>query len=349
MSEKIIKSSAAQAVRRAVTWLRIGRAVLLLGASGIGKSWLVREQIATELARDHEGYDKLPILLDLRVACRDSVDFRGVPGIDRERHVTEWFQPGEFPTEGPGIIFIDEVTHATPSVAHVLYQLILERTLAEYVVPKDVYIVACGNRVQDGCGLRRLDAALRQRFALIEIEPSAQSWIDWAHGNGIVEELIAAAQHYPHLIEGWDGAVDEQQSTGRELHALSDAIREGVEDEDLLGFASDVLGETAAIQVAPFIRRYAGVILPATVFANPKTADLPEFEDFDAAVSIVIALAKLADDTNIGNACEYVDRLDDRYRALFLHSVPTLNGDNRATEPKEWDTWSCANQSLVTG
>lgn len=346
--KKILKSTLRSAIKRAVAWLRIHRAVIFLGGPGLGKSGSIREQLCIELAKFHEGFDKLPVLQDLRLSYREGVDLRGYGKVDEEAGTTKWYVPEEFPTEGPGIIFIDEITQAEKSAAHSAYQLVLEGRLAEYEVPEGVYIVAAGNRPEDGCNLRKFDAGLRQRFAFIEIEPSAAEWReDFAIPNGVMDEIIVATNFYPELIEGFDGKRSEQQSTARELTALSNVLESGdVEDDEIIHYAVDVVGETAALQLAPFIKAFDGIIPLRTVWETPKEARIPDYNEFDTAISVTIALAKSTEVEDVANALVYIDRLEDQYRALFATIFPRVSKGNALRAPA-WETWSVRNHDLT--
>ena len=89
-------SSAIAAVKHCV---QIKQPVFLHGSPGVGKSDVVR-QVAKDL-----GYE----LIDLRLSQLDPVDLRGVPSVDDEAHVTRWNVPNFLPTEGKGILFLDEL------------------------------------------------------------------------------------------------------------------------------------------------------------------------------------------------------------------------------------------------
>jgi MoxR-like ATPase len=60
----------------------------------------------------------------------------------------------DFPIPGAphgkqGILFLDEITSAPPTVSAAAYQLILDRRLGDYVVPEGWVIFAAGNRQGD--------------------------------------------------------------------------------------------------------------------------------------------------------------------------------------------------------
>ncbi len=106
-----------------------------------------KSEIVHKVAKDM-GYR----IEDVRVALLDPVDLRGVPSVEDGRTV---FNPPVFlPTdEQPKtLLFLDELPQGSPSVQNALFQLIKDRKLGEYTLPKDTVIVSAGNRVQEGGG-----------------------------------------------------------------------------------------------------------------------------------------------------------------------------------------------------
>ena len=66
----------------------------------------------------------------------DPVDLRGVPSV--EDGITVWNPPVFLPTEDDGkiLLFLDELPQGSPSVQNALFQLIKDRQLGEYTLPK---------------------------------------------------------------------------------------------------------------------------------------------------------------------------------------------------------------------
>ena len=90
-------------------------------------------------------------LIDIRLSQMEPTDLRGIPF--RSGQLVEWSIPSVLPDaerHGPsGILFLDEITSAPPSVSAAAYQLILDRRLGEYKVPDGWVIFAAGNRQGD--------------------------------------------------------------------------------------------------------------------------------------------------------------------------------------------------------
>ena len=129
----------------------------LWGAPGIGKSSIVK-QIAQSNEID---------FIDLRLALMDPTDLKGIPFYDKESHTALWAPPAFLPKSGEGILFLDELNSAAPSVQASAYQLILDRRVGEYELPDGWAIVAAGNRESDRGVTYRMPSPLAHILYLI--------------------------------------------------------------------------------------------------------------------------------------------------------------------------------------
>ena len=146
----------------------------LWGAPGIGKSSIVK-QIADETG---VGF------IDLRLALMDPTDLKGIPFYDKDSHTALWAPPAFLPREGSGILFLDELNSAAPSVQASAYQLILDRKVGEYELPDGWAIVAAGNRESDRGVTYRMPSPLANRFVHFEMEVDVNDWRLWAYKSG---------------------------------------------------------------------------------------------------------------------------------------------------------------------
>ena len=170
--------------------------VMLWGPPGVGKS-----QIIAQIARDHG----VP-LIDVRLSQMEPTDLRGIPFRNGDR--VEWSVPALLPDatrHGPsGILFLDEITSAPPTVTAAAYQLILDRRLGEYRAPEGWVIFAAGNRYGDRGVTYVMPTPLANRFTHYEVEPNLEDWVAWAHSAAIDSRVIAFLRFRPELLFDFD-------------------------------------------------------------------------------------------------------------------------------------------------
>jgi hypothetical protein len=121
------------------------------------------------------------------------VDLRGLPVVDRDNRRAEWFPPEFLPaydTKSKGILFLDEINLAPPSVQAAAYQLILDKQIGSYKFPPTWRIVAAGNRETDRANVYKLSAPLANRFVHFNIIPNLVHWRNWAKDNDVRVEII---------------------------------------------------------------------------------------------------------------------------------------------------------------
>ncbi|HEC11709.1 MAG TPA: AAA family ATPase [Acidiferrobacteraceae bacterium] len=101
--------------------------VMLWGPPGVGKS-----QMVAQVAAKHQ-----VTVTDIRLSQMEPSDLRGIPFRIEQR--VEWAIPSMLPDSqrhGPaGILFLDEITSAAPTVSAAAYQPILDHRLGDYTVP----------------------------------------------------------------------------------------------------------------------------------------------------------------------------------------------------------------------
>ncbi|MFA7240737.1 MAG: MoxR family ATPase [Sulfuricellaceae bacterium] len=166
--------------------------VMLWGPPGVGKSQMVAQVGARHGA---------PVV-DIRLSQMEPSDLRGIPYRVEER--VEWAPPSMLPDarrDPPqGILFLDEINAAPPSVSAAAYQLILDRRLGDYRVPEGWAIFAAGNRQGDRGVTYTMPAPLANRFSHFELETHLDDWVAWAYRSRIDERLIGFLRFRPELL-----------------------------------------------------------------------------------------------------------------------------------------------------
>lgn len=172
--------------------------VMLWGPPGVGKS-----QIIGDIASLHG----VP-LIDIRLSQMEPTDLRGIPFRNGE-HV-EWSIPAMLPDATRhgerGILFLDELTAAPPTVSAAAYQLILDRRLGEYRIPAGWAIFAAGNRQGDRGVSYSMPTPLANRFTHYEVEAHLDDWVTWAYARAIDERIIGFLRFRPDFLFNFNPA-----------------------------------------------------------------------------------------------------------------------------------------------
>jgi len=168
------------------------------GAPGVGKSSIVK-QIST---KKDVGF------IDLRLALMDPTDLKGIPFFDKDTHSALWAPPAFLPREGEGILFLDELNSAPPSVQASAYQLILDRKVGEYELPDGWAIVAAGNREGDRGVTYRMPAPLANRFVHFEMDIDTNEWRDWGYKNNLDERILSYIAYKNEHLFTFDATSD---------------------------------------------------------------------------------------------------------------------------------------------
>jgi len=172
--------------------------VMLWGPPGVGKSDMIRQT----------GERHAAPVIDIRLSQMEPSDLRGIPF--RNGEFVEWAAPAILPNAerhgDEGILFLDEITSAPPSVSAAAYQLILDRRLGEYQVPKGWAIFAAGNRQGDRGVTYTMPAPLANRFSHFDVDTHLDDWVAWAYQHDLDERVIGFLRFRPELLFDFDPA-----------------------------------------------------------------------------------------------------------------------------------------------
>jgi MoxR-like ATPase len=167
---------------------RLKLSTMIWGPPGIGKSSIVMQTAQ----RHGMGF------IDLRLSQLAPTDLRGLPVADEG--VSRWYPPEFLPREGTGILFLDELNLAPPTMQGMAQQLILDRKVGNYTVPEDWYIWAAGNRKEDMAAVYDMPGPLANRFLHLDVEPDFESFKQYALAKHIHDHVIAFLSFRPPLL-----------------------------------------------------------------------------------------------------------------------------------------------------
>ena len=230
----------------------------LLGGTGVGKSAVVK-QLASDLAGDCKvALDEINPkkdeygFIDFRLSLYESVDLGGLPFIDDNNTQQRAFL-GNLPVGGNGLLFFDEYAQAHPSVQAIVGQLIYERRLGEYLLPKGWKIVCAGNRASDRAGSNKLPSHVIGRCSMINFEHDFDDWSNWAMKNDVHSLVMGFLNFQPNALNVFDAKIAEPQPSPRSWTRLSDTLKTNPSKDMYQNIAQCDVGETTAIEFANFV------------------------------------------------------------------------------------------------
>jgi len=295
--------------------------VMLWGPPGVGKS-----QVVAQIAEKHD----VPVI-DIRLSQMEPSDLRGIPFRSSDSLV-EWAIPSMLPNaerHGPrGVLFLDEITSAAPTVSAAAYQLILDRRLGEYRIPDGWAIFAAGNRQGDRGVTYSMPAPLANRFSHIEFETHLDDWVAWAYANHIDERIIAFLRFRPELLFDFDPAHNPVAfPSPRSWEFAHRALQKfGEHPELLLGALQACVGPAAGIELKAFVDNLDNLPDIDAITSGDDSVPVPKEIDLQYAVASALvgrAIRNRDSDSeteSLGNILNYAGRFPQREMGVMLVS-----------------------------
>lgn len=248
---------------------RIQIATMLWGPPGVGKSSIV----AQTARRYGIGF------IDVRLSQLAPTDLRGLPvPLDG---VSRWYPPEFLPQEGEGILFLDELNMAPPTMQGMAQQLILDRKVGSYELPEGWFVWAAGNRKEDRAAVFDMPAPLANRFIHLEVAPDFESFKAYGMQAGIHERILAFLAFRPALLHQMD-AKSPAWPSPRSWEMASHLLKAGLD-------IAPVVGEAAAAELAAYEQVYE--VLPELTDILQGQANPPFPEEPSARYALTMGLA----------------------------------------------------------
>jgi len=255
---------AKRAIRKAISKRR---PVFLWGPPGIGKSDIVK-QIGADAGRE---------VIDVRLALWEPTDIKGIPYYNADQGKMVWAPPAELPTDpdSTALIFLDELNSAPPAVQAAAYQLILNRRVGTYELPKGVDLVAAGNREGDRGVTYRMPAPLANRFVHLEMKVDFDDFQDWATLNKVHPEVVGYVGFAKQDLYDFDPkSASKAFATPRSWVFVSDLLEDDdTDNETLQNLIAGAVGDGLAVKFMAH-RKIASKLPKAEDILDGKVKDL---------------------------------------------------------------------------
>jgi len=315
MSDMSIRQVGPKSAKTSIAFaIKMKRPVFLWGPPGIGKSDIV-QQIGSDTERE---------VIDVRLALWEPTDIKGIPYFDSNAGTMTWAPPAELPTDpkSTAILFLDELNSAPPAVQAAAYQLILNRKVGTYVLPKGVDIVAAGNRDGDKGVTYRMPAPLANRFVHLEMKVDFDDWQDWATLNGIHPEVVGYVGYAKQDLYDYDPKSPSKSfATPRSWSFVSDLVSDDeIDTESLTNLVSGAIGDGLAVKFMAH-RKIASKLPKPDDILDGKVKDL-EIKEVSAMYSLTVGLCYELKE-RADKKVEKWDAMADRFFNYMMTNFPT--------------------------
>lgn len=161
----------------------------IIGKHGIGKS-----SVVAQYAKEN-GYTFHPFFLG---QMSDNGDLLGLPEFDRDKNgkavSVSFIHPAKLPKKPRSILFFDELNRASKELLQAIFQLALEGTLHDYVLPENSAIIMAMNPATDDYSvLDFADKAFADRFVHINLDPTHEefhTYMSSRYGTSTVSDFL---------------------------------------------------------------------------------------------------------------------------------------------------------------
>ncbi len=290
------------------------RPVFLWGPPGIGKSDIVKQI----------GEDTERTVIDVRLALWEPTDIKGIPYYNADQGKMVWAPPAELPTdpESTAIIFLDELNSAPPAVQAAAYQLILNRRVGTYQLPKGVDIVAAGNREGDRGVTYRMPAPLANRFVHLEMKVDFDDFQDWATLNKVHPDVVGYVGFAKQDLYDFDPKSPSKSfATPRSWVFVSDLLSDDDTDNDTLAtLVAGAVGDGLANKFMAH-RKIAGKLPKAEDILDGKVKDL-QIKEVSAMYSLTVSLCYELKD-RAEKKVKGWDDMADKFFRYMMDNFPT--------------------------
>ncbi|MEM9341496.1 MAG: MoxR family ATPase [Pseudomonadota bacterium] len=280
---------------------RLTASWMLHGRPGVGKTQVVAD-LASEIGAR---------LFDIRLTTIEPQDLRGLPYYDHDAQKTVWYRPEDLPDDPaqPAVLFLDELTSASPHLQPTVYGLLQERRVGRHRLPDTVFIVAAGNAVEDGAIAYDMGTALADRLIHLQVIAEARDWLErYAVDRSLSPLVTAFLRARPDLLDTTEESLrrgDLIACTPRSWERVSDIVQ-AVDDTRLRhSMIAGTVGTAAAAEFAQVAAELEALVtLQEILDAPPAKRKALYPKSINGLVGLIYALVAQVNDATISDTID---------------------------------------------
>lgn len=329
--------------------------IMVWGRFGIGKSEAIT-QVAWEYylkslpkeqrAKALDELDSPPNLVDIRLSQYDSVDFRGMPDLDRAEKQAVWYPPVVLPFKGnknftedntPIFLFLDEMNSGRPEVLAVGYQLLQDRRVGEHRLMDNVIMLAAGNREMDRGITNRMPLPLCNRMLHYELVFDIDQWIEHMLDRDYDPVSLGFFKFRSDLLVNYNPEAESKvmvtpRTAEKAMRILGANIPQTVKWKGIQG----AIGVGPATEFDAYVQMAASLPSIEDIIADPDTIKVPNEASMQYA--ICMALSQALDTSNVKPITTYLSKFAPEFQMMVWFT--STKRDDSLYQTNEWAAFS---------
>jgi hypothetical protein len=300
------------------------------GPPGVGKSQVIY-QVADKL-----GYD----LRIIHLSQMDPVDLRGIPYVTDG--TTRWAIPDFLPAESDRkvMLFFDEYLQSNVANQNASSQILLERRLGDWVMPRQCVAIAASNNQGDRAATTKLPTHIASRFVHLEFEVDRGEWTQHARRNDFAFEVISLIQLKEDLLHDFDPKRDEKTfPCPRTWFFVSEMFKANPPEHLENALYSGAVGKGAAAAFLAFLKVYKNLPSIDGIIADPDGAPIPSAPE--VLYAVCGTLARRTTTANWTSIARYLGRLPKEFGVCLVTEAVKRCPDIQST--RAFGDWQAQN------
>ena len=224
-------------------------------------------------------------------------------------------RPFFMPTEGRGILFLDELPQAVTANQNIAAQLCNERRIGEHVLPKGWVIVCAGNPMSARAGTSVMPSHLKDRQTHLHIETDYKGFREYALEAGFLPVITSFINERPEWLQKFDPTQDASPSP-RSWERVNSILSMGMSTELETIAMKGQIGEGAVADFTGYLRIWKDLPPSDEILANPQSHPVPE--DSSILYALCSALAHKVNKSNVKNLIAFGNRFVKKEFTAFM-------------------------------
>lgn len=294
-------------------------------------------------------------VIDKRAGQMDPVDAGGFPKFcdktNTMRRVMDAWYPHYKRDDLPeyGMLFLDELTSAAPSVQASLFQLLQDRRLGDLSMKQGWVMSAAGNYITDGGVVFKMATPLRSRMAHLEMNSDIDEYSVWGMDSGEIPlSMVAFLRFRPDLLNTHKDFVQKKEkgmafATERTWHKSAKIEKQTGDENILTNYLSGYVGAGPCAEYLSYRKTWSQMPNLDGILLDPMGSPVPT--DAGTLYAVSTGLASRANKNNIDAITKYMDRVEQKSFAV-LCVQDAQRRDRSILESAAFAKWAIDNAKL---